>query len=75
VKHDLDRLALRRLADRPQDALGIVDVDVPDEREAQQGHGFLPVDQRDHRSTAGTGEAVESALAHSREARSLEDRL
>ena len=31
------------------DAFGVVDVDVPEEWEAEERHRFLPVDQGDHR--------------------------
>lgn len=52
VKDDLDRLIRRRLADGPQHALRVVDVDEPDDRKSEQRHGLLAMDQRDHRRTA-----------------------
>ena len=52
VEDDLDRPSGRRLVDGPQHALGVVDVDVADDREAEQRHLLLAVDQCDHRRLA-----------------------
>jgi len=41
VEHDLDRALGGRLVDGPQHALGVVDVDVADDREAEQRHLLL----------------------------------
>jgi hypothetical protein len=47
VEDHLDRPVRRGVADRAEDALGVVDVDVADDREAEQRHRLLPVDERD----------------------------
>jgi hypothetical protein len=49
VEDDLDRLVVRRVGDRTQDALGVVDVDVADDREAEEVQRLLTVDEGDDR--------------------------
>jgi hypothetical protein len=63
MQDDLDRPVGRRLPDRPEDALRVVDVDVADEREAQERHRLLPVDQRDGGAAALLRDCLERAPA------------
>jgi DNA-binding CsgD family transcriptional regulator len=56
VQDDLDPLAGPGLADRAQDALRVVDVDVADHGKAEQRHRLLAVDQGDHGRVAGAGD-------------------
>src|SRR6266540_4054085 len=59
VQHDLDRSTGLCLADRPQNALRVVDVDVPHEWHSEQRDRLLPVDERDHRCAAQRREPAE----------------
>jgi hypothetical protein len=48
VQDEVDRCLVRGQADRPQDRLGIVDVDEAEERHAEDADRLLAVDHRDH---------------------------
>jgi hypothetical protein len=47
VDDQVDRHLLRRQPDGPQHLLGVIDVDVTQQRKPQELHGLLPVDERD----------------------------
>ena len=64
VQDDVERHVVVRHLDCAQNILGVVDVDVAHEREAQQPHGLLPVHQQDHARAPLGFELRDLARAH-----------
>jgi len=75
VEHHLDGAVVRRLADRAQDALGVVDVDIARDREPEQRHCLLPVDERDDGRLPRPGQQPQTPPPCGREVVALQDRL
>src|SRR5207244_1789713 len=53
--------------DRPEDLLGILDVDVPSQREPEEAHGLLAMDHRDEARLATLLESSEGPVPPERE--------
>jgi hypothetical protein len=62
-------------ADGAQDLLGVVDVDIADERKSQQPHGLLPMNHHDHARATFALEFQHPALACGLESSLLQERL
>ena len=63
VQHDVEGHLGIGEVDRPQDRLGIVHVDVSEDREAQDAHGLLAVHEEDHPGAALALDAGDQASA------------
>jgi hypothetical protein len=75
VEDDLDRHSRRCLANRSEQAFGIVDVDVPRQGNAKQGDRLLAVDQGNNRGIASHSDEGQDAALAERHHRSLDDWL
>ncbi len=75
MKHQIDWDVRIRHANGAEDILGIIDVDIADDREPQPPHRFLPVNHYDHSRAALSLEARDLALAGGLEYALLQVRL
>ena len=64
MQNEVERHIVVRHLDGAQHLLGVVDVDVAHEREAEQPHGLLPVHQQDHPRVPLPLELRDLARAH-----------
>jgi hypothetical protein len=75
MKHQIDWDARIGHANGAEDILGIIDVDIADDREPQPSHRFPPVNHYDHSRAALSLEARDLALAGGLEDALLQVRL
>ncbi len=74
VQEEIDRPLVRCHPDRAQDGLGVIDVDEPVERHAQEPDRLLPVEERDDPRAACLLERAEGPRPLHRERAALERR-